>query len=124
MGPLDLTHHDTESAEANQYALDSMASNQDPTKTPEPQLAEKDDQAEDLEEDVPLRLFITSKFKSITEMLCLKHHHCQTSKCSVQRRVSISRLSIQSDSLSLESLPKRRRFGHWKKRLEIRGSRH
>jgi len=123
MGPLDLTHHDTESVEANQSALDNMASNQDLTKTPEPQLAEKDDQAEDLEEDV-LRLFITGKFKSITEMLCLKYNHCQTSKCSVQRRVSIFHLLIQSDSLSLEPPPKRRRFGHWEKSLEIRGSRH
>ena len=48
-----------------------MASEQDLSKTPATQLAENDSQAEDLDGDVPFRLYIKGKCESTTKRLCL-----------------------------------------------------
>ena len=73
MSPLDLTHTGNKPFEANQHALDSTGSSQDLSEAPEPQLVEND--SEDLDGDVTLRLYITGRFVITTEILYLDQSH-------------------------------------------------
>jgi len=72
MSPSDLVHNSTKPIERSHHALDNVASIQGLSETPESQLAENDGQ--DLDGNVTLRLYITGKFKTTTETLYLKHY--------------------------------------------------
>ena len=109
MSPLDLTHTGDKPFEANQHALDSVASSQNLSEELEPQLVEND--SKDLDGDVTLQLHIKGRFEISTNILYLEHHFSQTSSFNAQRMDSTFRPSIRSDSQLLDLRPGTREFG-------------
>jgi len=91
MPPLDLAHNDTKPVKVNQDAPGDIASNQDLSERPEPQLAEND--AQRFGGDVTLQRYIKGKCEPTTEISCLKHTRPRTSMHNGGAQLSAARYS-------------------------------
>jgi len=91
MTPLDLAHNGTKPVKANQDAPGDIASNQDLSERPEPQLAEYD--VQHFGGNGTLQRYIKGKCESTTEISYLKHTRPRTSMHNGGAQLSAARYS-------------------------------